>query len=381
MGETAADVAGEGILTALVGFGRALRDEGLVVGSGAVLAFCRAVASLDPADAADVYWAGRACLVSRQGDLETYDRVFRAYFLGERPPAVRVELLGPPPAGAAPEAETRAGAQAGEGDEAPEGATTGTVASAVEILRSKRFDRCTPEELEAIRRLMAGLRVAVPDRRIRRTRPARRGRYPDLRRTARRAFRTEGEVLHHARRRRRERPRRLVLILDVSGSMAEYSRALVQFAHSATAGLRQVEVFCFGTRLSRVTEALRTKDPDEALREAARAVHDWEGGTRIGDSLREFIRRWGRHGLARGAVVVVCSDGLERGDPAVLAEEMERLSRLAHRIVWVNPLKGDPGYEPLARGMQAALPHVDVFVSGHDLASLEALAALLPALA
>jgi uncharacterized protein len=170
-----------------------------------------------------------------------------------------------------------------------------------------------------------------------------------------------------------------VLILDISGSMAEFSRALLQFAHSAATGTR-VEVFCFGTRLTRITEALRSRDADRALGEAAEAVVDWEGGTRIGDSLREFVAGWGRHGLARGAVVVICSDGLERGDPEVLAAQMGRLSRLAHRVVWVNPLKGDPAYEPLARGMRAALPHVDVFVSGHDLASLEALTELIPSL-
>jgi len=163
--------------------------------------------------------------------------------------------------------------------------------------------------------------------------------------------------------------------------MAGYSRALLQFAHTA-ARHRAVptEGFCFGTRLTRVTLALRRRRPDDALARAAEAVVDWEGGTRIGESVRAFVREWGRRGMARGAVVVICSDGLERGDPAALAAEMEKLARLAHRIVWVNPLKGDPRYQPLARGMSAALPFVDVFLSGHDLASLEALAALLPEL-
>jgi uncharacterized protein with von Willebrand factor type A (vWA) domain len=171
-----------------------------------------------------------------------------------------------------------------------------------------------------------------------------------------------------------------VLLLDISGSMAEYSRALLQFAHSATAGAR-VEVFCFGTRLTRITDALQRRDPDRAISQASEVVVDWEGGTRIGDSLRQFLAGWGRQGMARGAVVVIYSDGLERGEPAFLEEQMARLARMTHRVVWVNPLKGDPAYEPLARGMSAALPFVDVFVSGHDLASLEALTDLIPSLA
>jgi uncharacterized protein with von Willebrand factor type A (vWA) domain len=364
---------GPAVETALVGFGRALRENGVVVGSGQVVAYCRAVAALNPADPADLYWAGRACLVSRREDLEPYDRIFRQYFLG----STDLRAAG---ALARDRAETRdplpikaAGETVGWVE------TPGAVASSVEILRRKRFSECTPDELAALRRLIARLRVEVPKRRARRTAPAARGRSPDLRRTLRRSLRTRGELLHRHWRKRRVRPRRLVLILDISGSMAEFSRALLQFAHSAAARTT-VEVFCFGTRLTRVTEALRWRDADRALGEAADAVVDWEGGTRIGDSLREFLAGWGRHGLARGAVVVICSDGLERGDPEVLEAQMGRLSRLAHRVVWVNPLKGDPTYEPLARGMAAALPHVDVFVSGHDLASLEALTELIPSL-
>jgi uncharacterized protein with von Willebrand factor type A (vWA) domain len=359
---------------ALVGFGAALRNEGLTVGSGQVIAFCRAAASLDPADALDLYWAGRACLISRQSDLELYDRMFRAYFLGDeglrsigvvsrdRPdPSLRPPM---PLAG-----------EAGAWDQPP-----GALASSIEILRRKRFSDCTPEELAALRRLIARLRVSPPERKVRRTAPARRGRAPDLRRTLRRSLRTRGEFLDRYWRKRRVRPRKLVLLLDISGSMAEYSRALLQFAHSATAGAR-VEVFCFGTRLTRITDALQRRDPDRAISQASEVVVDWEGGTRIGDSLRQFLAGWGRQGMARGAVVVIYSDGLERGEPAFLEEQMARLARMTHRVVWVNPLKGDPAYEPLARGMSAALPFVDVFVSGHDLASLEALTDLIPSLA
>jgi uncharacterized protein with von Willebrand factor type A (vWA) domain len=172
---------------------------------------------------------------------------------------------------------------------------------------------------------------------------------------------------------RRTRRRALVLVLDVSGSMAPYSRPLVEFAHAAAQAGRRVEVFCFGTRLTRITRALRTRDPGSALSAVSAAVTDWEGGTRIGESLKELVDGWSPRAALRGAIVVLCSDGLERGDPDLLARQMARLSRLAYRLVWVNPLKGSPRYEPLARGMAASLPFVDVFLPGHNLESLEAL--------
>ena len=200
---------------------------------------------------------------------------------------------------------------------------------------------------------------------------------PDLRRTLRRSFRTGGEPVDRAWRERRREQRRLVLLLDVSGSMDAYSRALVMFAHGALRSGRRVEAFCFGTRLTRVTRALAATDADEALRRAAAEVVDWDGGTRIGEALKEFLGEHGHRGLARGALVLICSDGLEVGDPDLLAEQMARLSRLAHRVVWLNPLQEDPAYEPLARGMKAALPYVDLFASGHSLASLEELGAAL----
>jgi uncharacterized protein with von Willebrand factor type A (vWA) domain len=193
-----------------------------------------------------------------------------------------------------------------------------------------------------------------------------------------------GEMVELYWRRRRVRMRPLILILDVSGSMADYSRALLQFAYSAkraASGPARVEVFCFGTRLSCVTKELQTRSPDEALARAAKQVVDWEGGTRIGDSLDRFVRTWGRRGMARGAVVVICSDGLDRGDPDVLATAMERLSRLSHHIVWMNPHKGDNAdYRPQTLGMMVAHPHIDLLLSGHDLSSLEELAELLPKL-
>jgi uncharacterized protein with von Willebrand factor type A (vWA) domain len=332
----------------LTRFGRALRDEGLVVGTDRIASFCRAAALVPPGD---LYWAGRATLVARPKDIPVYDEVFLGYFGDVAPPEPPLELRikGIPPK----EVEL-------------------ALASEVELLREKSFARCSPEELALLANLMARLSLNVPLRRSRRHVPARSG-APDLRRTLRSSFRTGGEPVERRFRERRRRPRRLVLLLDVSGSMADYSRALVMFAHAALRSGRRWEAFCFGTRLTRVTRALAGTNPNEALDRAAAEVVDWDGGTRIGDSLKQFLDEFGHRGMARGAVVVICSDGLEVGDPDLLAGQMARLSRLAHAVIWLNPLQEDPAYEPLARGMRAALPHVDVFASGHNMASLEAL--------
>jgi uncharacterized protein with von Willebrand factor type A (vWA) domain len=262
----------------------------------------------------------------------------------------------------------------------PPADAVGQTASDVELLRDKDFADCNPEELAAIGRLMAGLVIATPMRRTRRTERARSGLRPDLRRALRAQVRHGAAVLPIPRRRHRVRPRRLVLLLDVSGSMSSYSRALLQFAYAVAHGPARVEVFCFGTRLTHISGALARRDPDEALRQAAESVVDWEGGTRIGDSVREYLRSWAWRGACRGAVVVLCSDGLERGDPEVLAAAMARLRRLAYRVIWVNPLKSGVNYQPATRGMRAALPHVDLLVSGHNLASLADLAAVLETL-
>ena len=352
-------------LPTFVRFARALRDEGLAVGTGQAADFCRAAALLPPEHA---YWAGRATLVSRQAEIAVYDRVFRSFFAGLRPAPPPVRAEGTLPAFPTPD-QRRSEPTPGETAE-PELA----LASEVELLKRKTFARCTPEELDRLASLMAALRLAPPPRHTRRRRRARTG-TPDLRRTIRRAFRTGGEPLHREWRRRIHRPRRLVLLLDVSGSMSSYSRALLVFAHAALRSDRRWEAFCFGTRLTRLTRELTSSDPDEALTRAAAAVVDWDGGTRIGEALKTFLDRHGSSGVARGAIVVICSDGLEVGDPDLLAAQMRRLARLAYAVVWVNPLKGDPAYEPLARGMHAALPSTDLFVSGHTLESLEALAA------
>jgi uncharacterized protein with von Willebrand factor type A (vWA) domain len=245
-------------------------------------------------------------------------------------------------------------------------------ASAEERLRHKDFAAYTPDELAALRRLVAALRFAAPRRRTRRTSHAPAGRRLDLRRTLRRARRTGGDPVRRDYRQRRQRPRRIVLIADVSGSMEAYSRVYLDLLQGAVRGAG-AEAFVMATRLTRVTRALASGDPDEALVRAAEAAPDWSGGTRIGAAIKDFLDVHGRRGMARGAVVVVVSDGWEGADPALLGEQAARLALLAHRVIWVNPRSAGEGYEPLTGGMAAALPHVDVLVSGHSLAALDEL--------
>ncbi len=266
---------------------------------------------------------------------------------------------------------------AGEEEETEGEAAIRIVASAVEVLRDKSFADLTEEERLRVAHVIRRLTISAPARKTRRLRSAPTGPRFDLRRTLRRSLRTEGEPFRRAWRDRGTRTRPLVLILDVSGSMAPYSRALMQFAFAAMAAGRKVEVFCFGTRLTRVTRTLRTKDPDRALHEVGKLVADWEGGTKIGASLKQMLDQWSQRAALRGSIAVICSDGLERGEPEVLRQQMARLRRLVHRVVWVNPLKGSPRYEPLARGMAAALPSIDVFLPGHNLESLEELSTVL----
>jgi hypothetical protein len=374
--ETPAGVHDGGLLAperAIVGFTRLLRATGLDVPVGSTLVFARAVAEvgIDSRDA--VYWAGHATLVRRPEDIATYDRAFAAWW-------DRTVVIAPAPA---PSAEltlafdTDDGPPPDEGDDG-EGEDTPAVTvrySPAEVLRHRDFSTYTPDEHAQAQRLMADLRLAGALRRSRRARAShRRTGPPDLRRTVRRALRAGGEPIDRAFVEPGERPRRLVLLCDVSGSMEAYARALVRFLHAAVVSRGRVEAFAIGTRLTRLTRDLSTHDPDAALAAAARRVVDWSGGTRLGEGLRAFNDEWGVRGLARGAIVVILSDGWDRGDPELLAEQMQRLHRVAHKVVWVNPLKASPGFAPLARGMAAALPHVDEFVEGHSLASLEQLA-------
>ncbi len=382
----------EGPLAPLISFGRELRARGLPVGTGRILTFCRAVAALGLTDRGTLYWAGRASLVASRADIDTYDEAFDEWYrgiaageevldLGLRLPVPAPDAdPGPMPDGLEVTVATAAASWRGTDDDEPEPGEESAiriVASAVEVLRDKSFAELSEEERTRVARMIRELTIRVPVERTRRTRSAPKGPTFDLRRTLRRSLRTQGEPFERAWRARRSRRRPLVLILDISGSMAPYSRALLQFGFAAMAAGRRVEVFCFGTRLTRVTRTLRTKDPDRAMHEISRLVEDWEGGTRIGESLKALLDGWSQRAALRGAVVVLCSDGLERGDPDLLRAQMARLRRLAHKVVWANPLKGSPRYEPLARGMAAALPSVDVFLSGHNLESLDHLGRVL----
>jgi uncharacterized protein with von Willebrand factor type A (vWA) domain len=267
---------------------------------------------------------------------------------------------------------------AGAGDEAPQGRTIEVRWSPTETLRNQDLATVSDAERAELHRLLERIRFSGARRPARRRRPGPSGRL-DLRRTVARAMRAGGEPLHLEWSEPGERTRRVVLLVDVSGSMAPYARALLRFAHAAVLGRRNVEVFAMGTRLTRLTRHLATHDPDAALHHATAAVVDFSGGTRLGDTIGEFTDTWGVRGMARGAVIVVLSDGWDRGDAQVLGDHMARLARVAHRVAWVNPLKHTPGYAPLAAGMAAALPHIDEFLEGHSVASLEQLAEVIAA--
>jgi uncharacterized protein len=353
------------MIDVLVHFGQQLRAEGLAVGTGDLLTFSAALAGLSPSDIQDVYWAGRATLVIRRDDIPVYDRVFRSFFLDDD--SSFAMILKSAMTGAETTFDVPSEEPGGEHEEA----LLGLLASNVEVLRTKEFTACTDTELAALRRIMAEIRLTPPRRRTRRTAPGKFGRL-DMRRTIRAALRTGGDPVTLRHQQRRTKPRPLVLILDVSGSMASYSRALLQFAYSAHQAATHVEVFCFGTRLARVTKQLRHRDPDDALSEAASQVTDWDGGTRIGHSLARFVRDWGR--LARGATVVVCSDGLDRGDPDTLATALDRLSRRCHSLIWLNPHKND---RPQTVAMMIADPHIDILLPANNLDSLQELVKVL----
>ncbi len=371
------------VVAPLVDLGRRLRASSLPVGTGRIVTFIRAVGAVGLARD-DVYWAARASLISRPEDVGRFDAAFDAWLreIGSREGVVPIHRDSPSTDEARPPGMTVADA---ENDRSPRAenpeneridrvATRTSAASGVEVLRRKSFGGLSDEERGRVADMIRQLSVRAPLRRSRRTRPAANGSALDVRRTFRRSLRTSGEPFERARRERRIQRRPVVLVLDISGSMAPYSRALLQFAYAAMGAGGRIEVFCFGTRLTRITGVLRTGEPDRAFAAAGRLVDDWEGGTRIGESLKALLDGWSQRAALRGSVVVVCSDGLERGDPDMLGSQMQRLHRLAYRIVWANPLKGAPGYEPLARGMAAALPSVDRFVAGHNVQTLGELA-------
>lgn len=360
------------VLAAAVAFGRLLRRAGLTVGPDRAAEFVRALQTLDVSRREEVYWAGRATLCSRPGDAEVYDRAFRAFWESRESKGAALKLKGPSIEVSPVVDSVQPAKRSAERDEVGEEEVRLRY-SPVDVLRKRDFARATPEERAELNRMLAEISLAGAMRRSRRPEPAHRGRH-DLRRTLRRAMRTGGEPVRPSFRRARQRPRRVVALCDISGSMAPYSRALLRFVQAGVASGAPVEAFVLGTRLTRVTRELSTRDPDRALAAASSAVEDWSGGTRLGDTIKEFVDRWGQRGMARGAVVVVLSDGWDRGDVEVLGEQMRRISRLAHRLIWVNPLKAAAGYQPVARGMAAALPHVDEFLPGNNLESLEDLA-------
>ena len=356
-----------------VAFVRVLRGVGLNVPMSCGNTFADALAALGIDDRDATYWAGRATLVRRPEDITLYDRAFAVFFEqrqgGEAIPdeePLRITI-----AVDAGDDEEEDQADSGEASDEP---TIEMRFSATEVLRHKDFADYSPDELDDAHQLMTRLRLAGAPRDSPRLSPTRGSTSrPDIRRTVRAAIRAGGEPIERHFRAPSTKLRRLVLLLDVSGSMEPYARGLIRFVHAAVAGRQKVEAFAIGTRLTRVTRELTSRDPDVALTAAARRVEDWSGGTRLGESLRTFNDQWGVRGLARNSIVVVLSDGWDRGDPGVLAEQMRRLQRVTHRLVWVNPLKVTPGYAPLARGMAAALPYVDNFVEGHSVAAMEEL--------
>ncbi len=378
---------------AAAALGHALRAAGLPVTPQRSATFARAVALLGAGARSRLYWAARLSFVSSRAQVDDFDRVFAAVVDGTADPAQAQRGDPGAPAvprprrprdgaRAAPGAADRAGGRPGGaagagGDAAAAGGRSvlvGLRAAGAAELAGARLDELDDAELALVARLLRGLAAAPPPRRARRTRRAPHGGRLDVRATLRAARRTGGDPVARPRRRRRLRPRPLVALLDVSGSMAPFARAYLLLLEGAALGAR-AETFVFATGLTRVTRALRDGRAAAALARASAAAPDWAGGTHIGGALRAFTDGHGRRGLARDAVVVILSDGWERGDPALLGREMARLARLAYRVVWVNPRAAAPGFAPVTGGMAAALPHVDELVSGHSVAALDAVVA------
>ncbi|HEY0363430.1 MAG TPA: VWA domain-containing protein [Solirubrobacteraceae bacterium] len=379
------------------GFGQRLRAAGVPMTPGRVADLARALALVRPISRRRLYWTARAVLVSDPTHVAAFDSVFRAVFGNGRSEEsfdldeVRTVAVAAPPddqpraehrtVGGEAGATTPAPAPArGAGEEdGPEVEVPVAMASDEERLAARSFDALEPFELAQLHRLMTRLALETPRRRTRRYEQGRHGQHVDLRRTLRASLRTGGDPIRLARRRRRVAARRLVMLCDISGSMEPYARAYLQFLTCAAGSGPNAEAFVFATRLTRLTRALAARHPERAIQRAAAAAPDWSSGTRIGDALKAFNDRHGRRGMARGAVVVILSDGWERGDPALVGREMARLARLAHRIVWVNPRVSASAFSVQAGGMVAALPHCDALVSGHSFEALGEVAAAIGA--
>ena len=368
--------------------GRRLHDQGVPTTPARTADFARALTLVRPVARRRLYWTARAVFVSDPAQVETFDAVFASVFggraeshdlgLDESPVAVSPREGVAPPRELETAGRTELGRSAspsGRDEDADEDMAEADVplvlASDDELLGHRSFDRLEPHELAQLYRLMSRLRLATPERRTRRYERGSHGEHMDMRRTLRASLRTGGDAIRLARRRRRVARRRLVLLCDISGSMEPYARAYLQFLTCAAGSGPNAEAFVFATRLTRLTRALSSRNPERAIQRAATAAPDWSSGTRIGDALREFNDRHGQRGMARGAVVVILSDGWERGDPKLVGREMARLARLANRIVWVNPRVSARAFSVRSAGMVAALPHCDALVSGHSFAALD----------
>jgi len=357
-----------------VAFARILRGGGLNVPLDSVLTFVQALNVLGMTNRDDVYWAGLSTLVRRSEDRTLFNDAFGVFWENRTSDADH-ENWEPIPATLLMDTADSKDNDHIETGEDKYGPAITLRFSATETLRNKDFAEYTDDDHRDSQRLMDRLRVAgSPRRSMRFYSSRRRGSQYDLRQTVRASLANEGEPIVRYWREPGERLRRVVVLLDISGSMEPYARALLRFMHAAVVGRQRVEAFTFGTRLTRITKELADRDPDNALAKVSAQVPDWSGGTRLGESLLRFNDIWGLRGMARGAIVVVLSDGWDRGDAAILTEQMQRLKRIADQVIWVNPLKVTTGYAPLARGMAAALPYVDQFVEGHSLAALERLA-------
>ena len=354
-------------------FAQDLRFHGLVIGSDDVITYLSAISVLDASDIMDVYWSGRISLVRKKDNIPLYNKRFQAFFLdiGENEPDARkVKLKSSANAGATLEVPNVEQGLPGEVIE--DETRLGYMASAADISRHKAFADCSDEEINRFRKLISMLKVSPPMRRTYRTQTTPKGKVFDMRRMARETMRSLGEPKDLMYIKRKEKLRSIVFILDVSGSMADYSRNLLQLAYSARRANTKVEVFCFGTRLTRITKSIDKRTPDEAMRLAGESVLDWDGGTRIGDAIAAFVKESRRSRLGRGAIVVICSDGLDQGEPQALDKAMQTLSRLAHKVIWVNPHKGDnEDYKPNTIGMMIADPYIDRIFSGHNFKSIE----------
>jgi uncharacterized protein with von Willebrand factor type A (vWA) domain len=373
------------LLPRLVAFARLLHDAGLDAGPGRLTTATRALGEIEIRDAVAFRDTLRACFVSRRDELPLFEAAFDIFWAPPDPRVTAGALPGRSRPLPLPPERARAWMQALglNGSQLPREDQEGVPASssgysAEELLRGKDFETMTWLETEQVKRLLQQAPWRIAERRTRRLRPSQRGSV-DLRRTTRQSIRSSGELVRLMHRQPRLRRRPLVLLCDVSGSMERYSRLLLIFAH-AVARREDVETFVFSTRLTRITRLLRRRDIDGALAEVGKRVHDFSGGTRIGQALAEFNRRWARRVLGHGAVTIVVSDGRDRGDPGQLAVELERLRRMSHRLIWLNPLLGSQGYEPVTRGMAAALPHTDDFLAAHNLNALDELGALLASL-